>query len=207
MCSNYILFGSSGHLLSCIEVIKSNINYNILGYISPKKNTKLDINYFGDDNEFKIPNLKNIYGLVAIGNFKLLNKREVLFNFYRDKGVRFKKVISSTSYVSNSANIDEGSILMHQTFVNTHVTIGKNCIINTGSIIEHETNILNNSVISPRCTINGGVNIGSNCYIGTGTIIHENVIIEDNCIIGSGLVIRKNITKNSKTISQRQIDK
>lgn len=205
MINNYILFGSGGHFLSCVEVINSNKYSKILGYVSPKKNNNINYRYLGDEKNFKKPSSKNLFGLIAFGGLNFLKKRQILFK-NMSKKINFKKIIASTAYVSKSAQISKGSILMHNTFVNSNVQIDENCLINTGSIIEHEVKIGNGSVISPGCIINGNVSIGKNCFIGSGTIIFENINIENNSIVGSGLTIRKNIKKSSNIISSKQID-
>ena len=202
----YLLFGSSGHLLSCLDVIMSNKENNILGYVSLKKNSMINLEYLGNDQSFIVPNSNNLYGLIAFGSHKLINRREDLFNYLKKKDIKFKPVLSNNACISKYSFIGKGTVVMHNSIINHSAIIGDNCIINTGTIVEHEVNIGSNTIISPGSIINGAASIGNNCFIGSGTIIHENIIIEDNTIIGSNLCIRKNIHNKKKIILQKQID-
>ena len=206
MNNSFLLFGSSGHLLSCIDVIMSNKDNTIVGYVSLKKNPQINLEYLGNDENFITPQNNNLFALIAFGNHQLIDRREYLFNFLKNKDINFKPVLSNNAYISKDSFIGKGTVVMHNSIINHSAIIGDNCIINTGAIIEHEVNIGNNTIISPGSIINGAVSIGNNCFIGSGTIIHENIKIEDNAIIGSNLCIRKNINNKKRIISQKQID-
>ena len=62
---------------------------------------------------------------------------------------------SNQSYVSKSAKIGQGTIIMHGAIVNANAKIGNNCIINSGSLVEHD------------------VIIGNHCHIATGALVNE----------------------------------
>ena len=59
----------------------------------------------------------------------------------KEIGYKFPIIKSPIAYVSPSARIGEGSIIMHHAMVNSFSVIGNNCIINSKSLIEHDVKI------------------------------------------------------------------
>ena len=181
-----ILLGAGGHAKACLDVINTKKEYKVSFLVG--KNNINDSKIF--DNKKIISEItfnkkikKNIF--IAIGQLKNGKNREQLFNYYKKKNFFFPTPVSSTAYVSKKAEIQEGTILMHNTTVNSNSKIGKNCIINTGSIIEHDVIIGDNVHIAPGAIILGGSIIKKNSFIGAGTVIKQNSIISKNTVIGS----------------------
>ena len=186
-----ILLGAGGHAKACIDVINSKSNFKIACLVG---NNGINDSRIFDDKKIlsqtafnkKIKKIKkNIFIFIAIGQLKSSENRKKLFNFYKKKNFIFPIIISSNAYVSKSAEIGEGTILMHKTTINTNSKIGKNCIINTGSIIEHDVVIEDHVHIAPGAIVLGGSIIRQNSFVGAGTVIKQNSIISKNSIIGS----------------------
>ena len=188
-----ILLGAGGHAKSCIEVIKSKREYDIEFLVGKNniKNNKIfsSKKIISQANLNKFKKNKNI--LIAVGQLKNGLKRKKLFDFYKKKKFFFPTIIASTAYVSKSSYVDEGTIVMHKTFINCGSKIGKNCIINTGSIIEHDVIIEDNVHIAPGATILGGVIIKENSFIGAGSIVKQNSKISKNSILSSNKYYKK----------------
>lgn len=194
--TNLVLFGAGGHCLSCIEVINSNNKFNIKRIYDKEKIKILDYKVSTEINLKKISKIsKNAH--ISFGFIKNGNHRKKLFDKLKKNGFTFPVIKASTAYLSSSAKIGEGTILMHHSLINHKASIGKNCIINSKSLIEHGVKIENNCHISTGVIVNGDCKINSGVFIGSGTVINQGVTIGQNCIIGSGLVIKKNIKSNS----------
>jgi methionyl-tRNA formyltransferase len=95
-------------------------------------------------------------------------------------------IISPRAYVSKYAFIDEGSVIMHDAFINANAKIGKNCIINTKAIIEHDAIIEDNCHISTGSIINGGTLVRKNSFIGSNAMAKEYIEIKANSVIRGG---------------------
>ena len=130
--------------------------------------------------------------IIGIGSFKLNNLREIVFKKLKSIGFNLPKIVASTSYVSKDAEIQEGSIIFHNCFINTGVVIGKNCIINSGTIIEHDSFISDHCNISTSVTINGNVEVGSSSLIGSGSKIINLIKINKNTLISMGSIVKEN---------------
>ena len=156
------------------------LNKKILGY-----------KIIGTDKDLKkIKKItKNIVN--GVGSIKKKIQLEKIFLKLKSIGFNFPQINASTSYVSNKAKIDEGSIIFHNTFINAGAIIGKNCIINSGTIIEHDTIISDHCNISTSVTINGNVKVGSNTFVGSGSKIIQSIKISKNSLIPMFSKIKK----------------
>ncbi len=194
---NLLLVGAGGHSKSCIEVLKSNIEYKIYGLLDNSSTGKIDdFPILGKDSENKkiFKNCKN--ALITVGQIKNPKIRINLYNKLKKTGFSFPIIKANSAIISKNANFQEGTILMNRVFVNSHVNIGINCIINSGSIIEHDVSIKNFCHISTGAIINGDVKIGNNTFIGSGTVIKNGITIGNNVVISAGKFINKNIKDN-----------
>ena len=165
MKKKLLLIGIGGHSRSCIDVIESTQEFEIVGYVD--KNLKsaskeTHIRFLGYDSD--LPNIfKEIkYAHIAVGQMKNLDLRKNLFNKLVKIGFKLPKIISKKSIVSkNNIKIGDGTIIMHNALINSNVNIKENCIINTGSIL------------------NGGVEVGKQSFIGSGSVIKQKTKIRN----------------------------
>lgn len=187
-----LLIGGGGHCKSCIEVIESIKKFQICGIIDLKENIgKNVLNYPIIADDSKVGDILKLCNtvLITMGYVNNNTRRIELYETLLSLGAKFPMIKAPTAYISRKSHIKQGTIVMHQAFINTGVEIGCNCIINTKALIEHDVIIGNNTHISTGAIINGGCNIGNNCFIGSGTIINNGVNICSDVIIGSGTVV------------------
>ena len=195
-----ILLGNGGHCKSCIDVIENSADFCVKGIISKNPyypGTFMDYEILGNDDDIlKFFNNED-YGLVAVGQIKSAKKRIFLFNLLTKNNINLATVKSKYSLVSRSAELGEGTIIMHKSVINSGANIGMNCILNTNCIIEHDVKIGNHCHISTGAIINGGVTIGSESFLGSGCIIREGVNIGDNVLVSAGMVVMSDIASNT----------
>ncbi len=191
-----ILIGGGGHCISCIDVIEKTGLYQIVGILDlPEKigQKVLDYSIIGTDKEIErfTPECSDF--LITVGQIKSAELREKIVNKVKAAGGKLPVIISSLSYVSKHAIIEEGTIVMHHALVNAGATIGKGCIINSKALIEHEASIGNYCHISTGAIINGQSNISDYCFIGSNTVVANNTNVTLNSIIAAGSQVLKNI--------------
>ena len=189
---NVIFIGGGGHSLSCCDVLYQNKNLNLIGFVDPNQNALLSKNggkWLGSDDNLKdlIYNYKNIF--ISIGHIKSPEKRVFYFDESKRLGAIFPILKSKFSYISPSAIIEEGSIIMNGAVINAKAHVAKNCIINSNAVIEHGVYISNHVHIAPSAIILGDVSIEEGCFIGAGAIIREGVTIRKKSIIRAGEVV------------------
>ncbi len=165
-----ILIGGGGHCRSLIDVIEQENKFEIAGIIEKKEligSSVLGYKVIGCDDDLLgiFKNIKN--AIVSIGHLESNISRVSLYNKLKNIGFNLPIIISPLAYVSKYANIDEGTVVMHQALVNSNVKIGKNCIINSKALIEHD------------------VIVGDHCHISTGSVLNGEVVVGNNTFFGS----------------------
>lgn len=188
-----ILFGASGQARSVIEVIEAQGEYRILGLIDSYKNPGERFgNYSILGGESDIPELAGKNGcvsfFVAVGD-----------NFHRQKitarivqgvaGAVFVTVIHPTAYISCSAQLGLGSVVMPGAIVRAGVCVEDGCIVNTKASLDHDCHLNDYSSIGPGATLSGSVNVGERTAVGTGVMIREKTSIGDDVVIGTGAAV------------------
>ena len=103
-----------------------------------------------------MPQLVNKYEnfLITLGQIKCSEKRIRLFQTLKESGAKLPVMVSPLAYISKHTKNEEGTIIMHHSFINAGAQIGRNCIINTKALIEHDAII------------------GDHCHIATSAIIN-----------------------------------
>ena len=192
--------GAGGHCKSCIEVISDLSQHSIFGIIdkdgSDTKNL-LGYDILGTDKDLDSLIKYCTNALITVGQIKSPAIRISLFERAKMIDFNFPVIRSQHSYLSKSAQIGEGTILLHHSLINSSVKVGVNCIINTKALIEHDARIGSHCHVSTGAIINGGVLVEDRCFIGSGAIIHEGVTIGADSIISAGQVIREDVPSNS----------
>ena len=142
--------------------------------------------------------LRNYSGDIAV---TIVNdpfvRKNLILKVKENKNIKFPKIISSHSIVSNYIEWGEGCIISM-----TGVTISVNCslgdfvFVSGGTRIGHDASIGEYTTLFSNITISGGVSVGSNCVIGSGAIIMPKRNIGDGSIIGAGTLVSKDIPPN-----------
>ena len=195
MMEQLILVGGGGHCKSVIDVAQS-AGYQVLGVLDmPEEvgkailNTKVigtdeDIPYYVNRAEF----------VITVGFIKNAATRIELFNRIKEAGGKLATIIASTAYVSKYATLGEGTVVMHNAFVNAGAKVGNNVILNTFSNVEHDVVIEDQCHISTGTMVNGNCKVGKNCFIGSQSVLANGVIIGDDIIVSAGSFVKKSIS-------------
>ena len=196
--TNILIIGNGGHARSCIDVIEAEQKYKILGIINNEQ-TFDDNKYpiIGTDNDLKklFKDCKNVF--IAIGSIKDPSIRVKKYNMLKEIGFSFPIIKSPHSYVSTSAKIGEGSIIMHNSMINSYSVVGKNCIINSKALIEHDVKIGNHVHISTSAVVNGSTEIDDETFVGSNAVVGESIKIGKRCIVSAGTFLNKDLNPGS----------
>lgn len=190
-----VLIGGGGHCRSCIDVIESTNEFEIIGILDSAFSIGDDIygyNCIGNDNN--IPELadQGYLFLICIGQIYSSKVREECFSFIKASGGELATVVSSRAWISRGVSIGEGTIVMHDALINSQAKIGDNCIINTKALIEHDTVVANNCHISTGALINGSVKIGDSCFIGSGAVLVESANVPNGEFVKANTIFKRN---------------
>lgn len=123
---------------------------------------------------------------IAIEDNRYRNK---LFKQAKRAGYNFPSLISEKSYVSSSATIGKGTVILPNAVIEANAFIGDCCIIasnttiNSKAFIEDGCLIKSNTVIGPNAHVYLNTKIGSNCTIGFAKNVYAESNISDGTVI------------------------
>ena len=192
-----LIFGASGHAKVIIDCLDSQ-GIQVEGIFDDDIQKSMLLNYpvLGLYNQsFMSGELL----IIAIGDNSI---REKITKVVKHK---FGIVIHKSAQVSQYATIAEGSVLMHNSIIQSGSNIGRHCIVNTAASVDHDCEIGDFVHIAPNAVLCGGVKIGEKTLIGAGATVIPNISIGSNVIIGAGSIVTKNIPDNSIVLSARSI--
>ncbi|WP_407535960.1 acetyltransferase [Cetobacterium somerae] len=199
-----MIIGAGGHAKVIIDIIlqrKKNLNDNLVikGILDDSFNENEKKDLFGIPIIGKVNKIlelpSNIYYIIAIGNNDI--RKKISQNY---KEIKYITLIHPKAIVAENVSLDEGTVLMAGSIVNSDTKIGKHCIINTGSIVEHDNIIKDYVHISPGATLCGGVIIEEETWVGARSTIIQGIRIGKKVIIGAGSVTIKDIDSFSTVI-------
>jgi len=196
-----ILIGAGGHARSCIDVIEQEGIFKIIGLVGLEKELGSHINGYeviATDEGLSNLVVRNQFALVALGQISSPDARLNLIHRALKAGLELARVISPSAYISPSAQIGKGTIVMHGAILNAGVKVGSNCIINSKALLEHDTQVLDNCHISTGVILNGNVLVKEGCFIGSGSVIKEGISIGERSVVGMGSVLRADLNDNSR---------
>ena len=192
MLQDIVLVGGGGHCASCIEVIESTGTWKIAGIIDMTNKigqTLLGYPILGSDADLTRLAKMYRYALLTIGQIKSVALRQRLAGLLIETEIFSPVVVASSSHVSKHAELGNGTIAMHRSFVNAGSMVGQYCILNTACTIEHDAVVGDYCHISTGTMVNGDCVIGDRCFVGSGAVIRNGIRIENDIIVGAGAVV------------------
>ena len=195
MPKNVVIIGAGGHAKVIADIITKS-NDNVIGFLDDNldiQNKTIYLNKTVLGTTKDIDKYKEYYYIIGIGNN---NIRENIANSY---DLKWYTAIHPNAIIANEVSIEEGSVVMAGSIINTGTKIGKHCIINTKSSLDHDNIIENYVHISPGATLAGTVHIKEKIWICAGATIINNITIAKNNIIGAGSVVIKDINEENGT--------
>ncbi len=184
-----LLIGGGGHCKSVIDVIESQNRFEIAGIVDKKDligEKVLGYEVIASDDDLDELVNKCKYAVITVGQLKSVDTRIKLFQLLKKIGFELPVIISSRAYVSKYAQVDEGTVVMHDALINAGAIIKTNCIINSKALIEHDAIINENCHISTCAVINGGVIVEKNCFVGSNVVTKQYITIKENSFIKAG---------------------
>ncbi len=178
------IYGASGHGKVVADIARLN-GYAEIIYVDDGDNQYISFEEFLEQN-LQVP--------VAFG-IGINHVRAKLYQKCINRHLDIATLIHPSAVISDSATIEEGTVVMAGVVVNPDAKIGKCCILNTSSVIEHDSIIGDFVHISPLVACAGDVKIGDHTHIGIGSLVIQGIEIGSDSIIGAGSVVVKNIEK------------
>lgn len=194
---NIAIFCAGPHARVVLDILKSQKEYNIIGVIDSVKEIGSDFYGFpviGRQDDLR--HLSHLHqfqaGIVCLGD-NYLRERVVEEILSQEKDFVFINAISKFSYISDSAIIGVGNVIMPGVVINSEANIKNHCIINTNSSLEHNSVMDDFSSLSPGVTTGGYIKLGKYSAITLGVTVLDRVTIGKNVVVGSGSLVTKDL--------------
>ena len=207
MTSNLLILGAGGHSAVVLETAKELNLYKKFGFLDDLINNQNNSGKFlknispllGKITDYKKKNLFMDYpdAFVAIGE---PHKRLKLISELKRHSFKVPNLIHPSAYVSKSAVIGEGSIIMANAVVQSNAKIGRGVIVNTSAVVEHHTSLSDGVHICPGVNLAGNIKVGYCSWIGIGSSIIQGISIGSRVTIGAGSVVLKNIEDSATAV-------
>jgi sugar O-acyltransferase (sialic acid O-acetyltransferase NeuD family) len=184
-----LLVGAGGHAMSCIDVLEAEGRFQIGGLVTSSTDRERLVSGYpviGTDSDLEDLRDRFRFALVVIGQIKTSEPRVRSYEQLRTLDYETPSFVSPRAYVSRSAKLGPGSIVMHGAIVNAGASVGANCIINSRALVEHGAAVDDHCHVATGAIINGDVRIGEQTFIGSGALVREGVTVGKGCVIGMG---------------------
>lgn len=190
---NMYLYGASGHAKVIIDIANAN-KLNVEGLFDDNKS----INKLMEYQVLETEHIKNPL-IISIGDNKI--RKNIVDKLLNVKYCQ--ALIHPSAIISSESILEEGTVVMQGSIIQSCVSIGKHCIINTAASIDHDCKIADYVHVSPHATLCGNVKVGEGAWIGAGAVIVPGVEIGCWSVIGAGSVVTKNIPDNVMAVGNR----
>lgn len=197
-----ILIGQGGHSRVIRDTILATEGLQLLGYLDDKFQSlsmASDGLYAGPIQSVweLIERIHGVKFVIAIGNNPI---RKRIYESLQLADEYYLPLVHKSAYISKSAKIGAGTVVMANAVINAEAKVGKHAIINTGAIVEHD-NIVEDFVhLSPNVTLTGAVKVGEGAHLGASATLIPNVKIGEWSIIGAGATVIHDIPAYSTAI-------
>lgn len=197
MCKNFVLWGGTGQAKVLNEALQRQ-GHRVVAIVDnseiPSPFTEIPILYGESNLRNWVASLQGtvLFGLVAIGGSRGEDRLSIA-EMMKDMGIELYTLIHPYAFVALDACIGEGSQILAQSAVCTHVSIGKNVIVNTSASIDHDSQIDDGVHVAPGARIAGEVHVEACAFIGTGAVVLPGLNIGSGAIVGAGAVVTKDV--------------
>jgi len=128
------------------------------------------------------------YGLavVAIGQS---HHRLSWLERLEELGYHCPPLIHPTAWVSPSAQLGSGTVVMPQAAVMAGAQLGRGCIVNTSASIDHDCVLADGVHCCPGSHLAGAVQVGARSWIGIGSSVIQGLTIGVDVTVGAGAAV------------------
>ena len=176
----------------------------VQGYVAPTPaGTDPGAPYLGDDDALtdrlaeldpgRRPWLILGFGADQVGRAETVRRLE-------GHGTRWGTVVHGTAWVSPTAELAEGAVVLAGAVVNAGARIGPHAIVNSAAVIEHDVTIGHSTHVAPAAAVGGGTTVGASVFVGLGARIRDHIRVGDGAVVGMGAVVVEDVPPGTRVL-------
>jgi sugar O-acyltransferase (sialic acid O-acetyltransferase NeuD family) len=124
--------------------------------------------------------------VVALGRARL---RLQWLERLQQLGYHCPSLVHPTAWVSPTAVLDSGTVVLPQAAVMTGARLGAGCIVNTSASVDHDCRLGDGVHICPGAHLAGEVQVGPRSWIGIGASVIQGRRIGADVTVGAGAAV------------------
>jgi len=190
-----ILIGAGPLGLNAAHIVRQQGAFEIAGFVDAKKTAVGGIEILGDDSVLE--SLKNrgvSHAVVCIGDPR---KRIAVAAQLKQKGFALPALVHPYADLGIGAQIGEGSIIFHGSFVGAQTVIGPYCVIEAGAFVGHDCLLQEGVLLSARACLGNHVSVGSCSTFRLGAGCANKVRIGQGCVVGEFRSVLADLADNA----------
>ena len=186
-----VVYGASGHGKVVGDILLASKDSSFAGFVDDSAELQgsriLGLPVLGDGHWLQ-EEARRMKVVVALGVGDNFARQELIVKC-RAWGTELATLVHPTAFVSDSARLGPGTVVMAQVAINPDAKIGCGVIVNTGAVIEHDVYIGDFAHVSPKAAMGGASRLGALSHLGIGAVVIQCVNIGIEAIVGAGAVV------------------
>jgi sugar O-acyltransferase (sialic acid O-acetyltransferase NeuD family) len=197
-----VLWGASGHGKVVLDVARAMGGFETISFIDDAceefGREFCDCQVFRASHYLQLLKDKGCSRyVVSIGSNEM---RAACFQRAFDHGLLPATLVHPSAVISESARLEDGTVVMAKVVINAGAQIGKNCILNTAAVVEHDCRVGDHVHLSPGVLLGGGVTVHSFAHVGIGAIALPGSEIGEGAIVGAGAVVLDSVPSGTTVV-------
>ncbi len=187
------VLGAGGHAKMVIETLVSMDRYELYGCLDTASTSEKLLGFpIFPENPQTLATLLDAkaHALVALGDNKL---RQRVTLKLQELGFSFATAIAQSAYVSPSAIVGSGTVIMPKVVVGASAKIGQGVVLNTASSVDHDVDIGDFVHVAPGCHLAGNVRVEQGAMLGIGTCVIPERHIGAWAILGANSTVVRDV--------------
>ena len=203
MSQGIVLIGGGEHARVVIEAIRSGAGaQDLLGFVDPEpcEETARRVGVARLGGEEALDRYEGALGLLGFAALDTRSRREEAVRRLTPRLGGWAVAVHGSAWVSPTATVGEGSVIMAGAVVQTGARIGAHCVVNTGAIVEHDVVLGDHAQLAPGVTLGGAAHIGAATYIGLGALVRDHIVVGAGATVGMGAVVVRDVAAGARVM-------
>ncbi len=195
------ILGAGGNCLDAAEAFQEQEPATPVGFLDDnirQGNVAGGFGVFGRIEGAKY--LENAMFLNAVGSPSSYQAKPEITERAGGDRIAWANVVHRTAWVSRSAQLGKGVLILSGVTVASEARIGDHVAILPNSVISHHAELEDYVIVAGGVNVASSVKIKRNAYVGAGASIREGVTIGERALVGMGSVVLEDVAPGSVVV-------